>query len=81
MEAVMIVASEAHQPPPAPANGQESPHHPLRCGEIVMCPACGRRGETWRWALRRTPRYEAWTVPVYRCGVCRNVFAVKEPGI
>ncbi len=73
----MIAATETRRshdetpPPQASAN-------PLRRGDFVTCPACLAEGEMWRWALRRTPRYEEATVPVYRCGQCRNVFAVKE---
>jgi hypothetical protein len=52
--------------------------NPLRIGEMVMCPVCEREGEAWQWSLKRAPRYQQYTVSVYRCRFndCKHVFAV-----
>jgi hypothetical protein len=80
----MIAATEAHQPPPVPANGQES--LPIRVGGLLRCPKCGQVQpvESYRryW---RNPDYAHATSDVWGCravlpeGIrCRHLFALRD---
>lgn len=73
----MIATLSARPPEPESSTAQQGAN-PLRRDGWVRCPRCGTEGEAWEWALKRSPAYDAYTVPVFRCRArdCGHYFAL-----
>ena len=70
--------------PPPPLVDAPAPESaaPLHTGQTIMCPNCGRVWPVHAWTpLGRPARYCRQLLPVYRCTVCRHIFAPLPPGL